>query len=252
MWHLGDNQRYRQDEQTPQVIDHSEVIDGDQFLTFANEDEESFEHTPYSTYQIQRLSSKPEAQVGTAIAERPPAAQPGKRQRLLHSGKLPSPAELMGRRKRGRTAGALPGRCHVPQPRVAAVLQHIGDLHRRQGSIDRLKRERWWGKAGLPSHAEGPEDSDSPGAEAPQGPTMSFSEDKTEDGATVSVIPEHTTFRPESLFGGFEEAPHLAPGGNPMMSFVLATADRQAKGAWQSPRLSHKEFWGIEHHAEEE
>ena len=28
-----------------------------------SEDEESFEHTPYSTYQIQRLSSKPEAQV---------------------------------------------------------------------------------------------------------------------------------------------------------------------------------------------
>ena len=56
----------------------------------------------------------------------------------------------------------------------------------------------------------------------------------------------------QSLFGGFEEAPHLAPGGNPMMSFVLATADRQAKGAWQSPQLSHTEFWGIEHQAEEE
>lgn len=60
-----------------------------------------------------------------------------------------------------------------------------------------MKRERWWGKAGLPSHAEGPEDSDSPRAEAPQGPTMSCREDQTEDGATVSVIPEHTTFKPE-------------------------------------------------------
>lgn len=53
----------------------------------------------------------------------------------LGLGKLTSPAELMGRKKKGRTGGAAQG-SQVVQPRVAAVLQHIGDLRRRQSSID--------------------------------------------------------------------------------------------------------------------
>lgn len=52
----------------------------------------------------------------------------------LGLGKLTSPAELMGRKKKGRT-GAAQG-SQVVQTRVAAVMQHIGDLCRRQSSID--------------------------------------------------------------------------------------------------------------------
>lgn len=49
-------------------------------------------------------------------------------------------------------------------------------------------------------------------------------------------IPYSTVMSLQGLFGGFEQASHLAPGGNPMMSFVLATADRQAKGPSSVPQ----------------
>ena len=63
-------------------------------------------------------------------------------------------------------------------------------------------------------------------------------------------IPYSTVMSLQSLFGGLEQASHLAPGGSTMMSFFLATADRQAKGGWHGPCLSHNEFWGNGHTAE--
>lgn len=74
-------------------------------------------------------------QVGVDMAGSPPEGQRVKKGGRLGLGKLPSPVELMGRKKKGRTGGAAQG-SQVVQPRVAAVLQHIGDLRRRQSSID--------------------------------------------------------------------------------------------------------------------
>lgn len=74
-------------------------------------------------------------QVGVDMAGSPPEGQRVKKGGRLGLGKLPSPVELMGRKKKGWTGGAAQG-SQVVQPRVAAVLQHIGDLRRRQSSID--------------------------------------------------------------------------------------------------------------------
>lgn len=73
-------------------------------------------------------------QVGVDMAGSPPEGQRVKKGGRLGLGKLPSPVELMGRKKKGRT-GAAQG-SQVVQTRVAAVMQHIGDLCRRQSSID--------------------------------------------------------------------------------------------------------------------
>ncbi|XP_055791406.1 tumor necrosis factor ligand superfamily member 13 isoform X2 [Salvelinus fontinalis] len=203
--------------------------------------------TSYSPFQMQMFSNKPEGLVGVDMAGSPPAGQRVKKGGSLGLGKLPSPVELMGRKKKGRTGGAAQG-SQVVQPRVAAVLQHIGDLRRRQSSIDQLKQGSWWGSKPRCKAEEGHSQRQAEDSSM----TISITVEK-QDEATDYLSP--TLTRPytqqEGLLGGFEQASHLAPGGNPMMSFVLATADRQAKGGWQGPRLSHNEFWGIGHTPEE-
>ena len=48
---------------------------------------------------------------------------------------LPSPAELMQHRQKGKRSAEVQ-RAPALQPKMAAVLHHIGDLKRRQSSID--------------------------------------------------------------------------------------------------------------------
>eukprot|EP00063_Salmo_salar_P009621 XP_013984456.1 PREDICTED: protein INCA1 [Salmo salar] len=286
MWHLADRvNNNNAGHFTP--VEQPEAEDGDQFLSFAkrskvvqrqcsemetepspppqssslSQSREHFWHrilcqpsevspeptTSYSPFQMQMFSNKSEGLVGVDMAGSPLEGQRVKKGGRLGLGKLPSPVELMGRKKKGRTGGAAQG-SQVVQPRVAAVLQHIGDLRRRQSSIDQLKRGSWWGSKPRCKAEEGrshrqAEDS-----------SMTFSttvEKQDEAMDYLSPTLTHPYTQQEGLFGGFEQASHLAPGGNPMMSFVLATADRQAKGGWQGPRLSHNEFWGIGHTPEE-
>ncbi|CDQ78192.1 unnamed protein product [Oncorhynchus mykiss] len=182
MWHLADRVVNNAGHFTP--VEQPEAEDGDQFLSFAkrskvvqrqcsemetepspppqssslSQSRDNFWHrilcqpsevspepTPsYGPVQMQMFSNKPEGLVGVDMAGSPPAGQRVKKGGRLGLGKLPSPVELMGRKKKGRTGGAAQS-SQVVQPRVAAVLQHIGDLRRRQSSIDQLKRGSWWG-----------------------------------------------------------------------------------------------------------
>ncbi|KAK6305533.1 hypothetical protein J4Q44_G00243130 [Coregonus suidteri] len=295
MWHLADTVQNNDAGHITQ-IEQPEAEDGDQFLSFAkrskvvqrqcsemvtepspppqssslSKSREDFWHrilcqpsevspeptTSYSPFQMQMLSNKPEGLVGVNMTGSPPAGQRVKKGGRLGLRKLPSPAELMGRKKKGRTGSAAQG-SQVVQPRVAAVLQHIGDLRRRQSSIDQLKRGNWWGSKPRCKAEEGRSQwpaEDSSMSQAQLEPSLAFSTTvEKQDEATDYLSP--TLTRPytqqEGMFGGFEQASHLAPGGNPMMSFVLATADRQAKGGWQGTCLSHNEFWGIGHTPEE-
>ncbi|KAI5089027.1 disks large-like 4 isoform X1 [Silurus meridionalis] len=82
---------------------------------------------------------------------------------------------------------------------------------------------------------------------------------------TQYTAPSRTHLNPSSVtpqvFGGYKEIMDLAPGGNPMMSFVVTgTAHREAQRNWDmspldtpplemsyldTPYLSHTQFWGF-------
>ncbi|KAJ7996671.1 hypothetical protein DPEC_G00239450 [Dallia pectoralis] len=206
----------------------------------------------YSQFSIQRLLNTQETAMFVAGPRL--AGQRGNTRDRQSLEKLPSPADLMGRKKKGGTWGAVVGSQAV-QP--SAVLQHIGDLHRRQTSIDQLKQGRWWGSK---PRCTAKERTQQPSLDRglPQtqlDPNLSFSPTTVgmEDECINSLSPTLTQpdTQQQGLFGGFEQASYLAPGGNPMMSFVLATASRQPTGGWRGSRLSHDEFWGIWHNPEE-
>ncbi|XP_041947565.1 uncharacterized protein LOC121708763 isoform X1 [Alosa sapidissima] len=170
---------------------------------------------------------------------------------------LPSPADLMGRRQKGKRSTEV-RRTPAMQPKVAAVLNHIGDLKRRQSSIDLLKRDIWW--------------SDSNEFVPTEDNTMGYKdlivardeqllEPISRDGLKETPIDlqdsiTHTytdaaLYSHKHVLPGCDQMLSLAPGGNPMTAFVLASADRQSQRAWQSPSLPQEQFWGFGQRTEE-
>ncbi|KAL0994050.1 hypothetical protein UPYG_G00117150 [Umbra pygmaea] len=209
----------------------------------------------YSPFQMQSFSNNPEEKT-VMIAEAHLAGQIGKTRGRRSLGKLPSPAEVMGRRRKVLAGGAAQGSQTVT-PRVAAVLQHICDLHKRQISIDQLKWGNWGGSRprwkAEEEHAQMPsEDRSLPHAqlESSQEEFSTIAESANATTGSLSLNLTHPYSQPHGHFGGFEHASLLARRGIPVMSFVLATADREPTGG-QAPCLSHNEFWGIGHAAEE-
>ncbi|KAJ8366545.1 hypothetical protein AAFF_G00350700 [Aldrovandia affinis] len=153
----------------------------------------------------------------------------------LGPGSLPTPSQLIGRRRtRGRTGGQRGDALH---PSETTVLHHINDLKRRQGSIDQLKTERCWGiMAGGGAEERG----------------VAGAEDLSQDWVVPEVGPAPFTtnlphYSQQTVFGSERERSR-APGEDPMMSFVTATADREAE---REPCVSHEEFWGFGFPAEE-
>ncbi|KAG7314948.1 hypothetical protein KOW79_022251 [Hemibagrus wyckioides] len=174
----------------------------------------------------------------------------GGRNENLSVDTLPSPAQLMGRRKkRGRAQ-----RGDAAQIQAAAVTQHIGELRRKQSAIEQMKKEKWWGS------------------------TLGYTSENScsfDVGSSPETLwsPTHlnTSTDYPQVFGGCKEMMDLAPGGNPMMSFAVAgTARREAERSWDTPCLdtpyvdtpvmdmpyldtpyldtpclSHAEFWGF-------
>lgn len=139
---------------------------------------------------------------------------------LTHE-KLPHPSQLMGRRKRGQGL----------QKQAANVLKHIGELRTRQRHINALKGDKWCGATALSS----PEESGSPTEarnEQLLGLTagISFST-LLMDNPDVTMTKPHEaasslTHHQQFLFQEYEQFLDLAPGGNPMMTFVAGTAHR--------------------------
>lgn len=158
----------------------------------------------------------------------------GVREENLSVDTLPSPAQLMGRRKKGR--GRVQ-RGDAAQRQAAAVTQHIGDLRRKQSAVDQMKTEKWWGSTlGYP-----PENSCSLDVINLTPPETPWRLDPSHTHAQYSApSPTHLntgTINPQ-VFGGCEEMMDLAPGGNPMMSFVVTgTAHREARRNWDTPCL---------------
>ncbi|XP_018584369.1 uncharacterized protein LOC108920237 [Scleropages formosus] len=158
--------------------------------------------------------------------------------------RLPTPAELMGRRKKGGGRAAAEG-TDAMQHKGAVVLHHIRDLKKRQDAIDQLKKEKWWGSAAdrksnateqlamlvtmSPGHLETPDGSNS---------CIGWGHN-----AATGVLFPPVFDKKEVTFGGYEKELSLVPGGNPMLSFVLANAERQVHGSHYIPYSSQKEFW---------
>ncbi|KAI1902819.1 hypothetical protein AGOR_G00020040 [Albula goreensis] len=154
---------------------------------------------------------------------------------------LPTPSELIGRRRMsGRRGGRAQTGDVVPQ-RVAAVLQHITDLKKRQSAIDQLKTDRHWGFM-VDGSVEG---------KGVAGPNSAETSSTTEESPSTDPAPNLAVCDQQTVIGGCNNVQNLAPGENPMMSFVMATADRQALEAGSEPCLPHRESWGLEFSAEE-
>ncbi|XP_062845066.1 protein INCA1-like [Trichomycterus rosablanca] len=153
---------------------------------------------------------------------------------------LPTPSQLMSRKRKG--GRRLKG--DAAERQVTAVTQHIGELRRKQSIIDQMKKEKWWGS----TFSFSPETSCYPVAEE-----LTDTEDLNPPGTPLS--PRYAAPSPAHLnigtlvpkaFGDFRSLLDLAPGGNPMMSFVVTgTADRGVQRDWDLDRLSHTEFWGF-------
>ncbi|KAK3527424.1 hypothetical protein QTP86_022644 [Hemibagrus guttatus] len=177
----------------------------------------------------------------------------GGRNENLSVDTLPSPAQLMGRRKKG---GGRVQRGDTAQRQAAAVTQHIGELRRKQNAIEQMKKEKWWGST-LGYTSEN---------------SCSFDVGHLSSPETLwSPTHLNTSTDYPQVFGGCKEMMDLAPGGNPMMSFAVAgTARREAERSWDTPCLdtayvdtplidtpyldmpyldtpcpSHAEFWGF-------
>nr|XP_023659369.1 uncharacterized protein LOC111839562 isoform X1 [Paramormyrops kingsleyae]XP_023659370.1 uncharacterized protein LOC111839562 isoform X1 [Paramormyrops kingsleyae] len=157
---------------------------------------------------------------GCAVSPKP---LPG--QRLSQAPeKLPTPRELMGQRRRrgmGERVGGL-AEDDVARHKAAAVLQHIRDLKKRQSAIDKLKTERWWSST---NWQDSEEDSWGPVEGCPLPP---MAKSALQAGGTAPPPSDsHGSCDQEVTFGTRLEKLNLPPGENPMMSFVLTTADRQ-------------------------
>ncbi|XP_026115805.1 uncharacterized protein LOC113094299 [Carassius auratus] len=131
---------------------------------------------------------------------------------------LPHPSQLMCRMRR----------YHRRQKHTPSVLQHIGELRMKQRHINELKGEKWWGATAVPR----PEDSSGSlpegGDEQLIGPAagVSFSAMLMDNPDVTMTMPYEAVPSPTLLFSEYEQFHDLAPGGNPMMSFVSGTAHR--------------------------
>ncbi|KAF7688434.1 protein INCA1-like [Silurus meridionalis] len=171
---------------------------------------------------------------------------------------LPSPTQLISRRKKGGRVQ----RGDTAQRQAAAVMQHIGDLRRKQSAIEEMKKEKWWGST-LHNTPENSCSVDVGNLTPPETQwSLNLSPSHTD---TQYTAPSRTHLNPSSVtpqvFGGYKEIMDLAPGGNPMMSFVVTgTAHREAQRNWDmspldtpplemsyldTPYLSHTQFWGF-------
>ncbi|XP_076867670.1 uncharacterized protein LOC143518786 isoform X2 [Brachyhypopomus gauderio] len=166
----------------------------------------------------------------------PVCGRKGERRAGYHLEKLPSPTELMGRRRRKR--GGRTQRGDMTQ-RQTAVTQHIGDLRRKQSFINQMKGEKWWGSAAVcrPERSFFPEEGQ-----------------LTQAGFAIPSPSLHALHGPPACTNLFSPEPNagckemldLAPGGNPMMSFVMmGTAYRGAQRDWENPVQTHTAFLGI-------
>ncbi|XP_028840420.1 uncharacterized protein LOC114793004 [Denticeps clupeoides] len=155
--------------------------------------------------------------------------------------KLPSPADLMGRSRKGRSRVQ-----RSELSKVTTVLQHIGDLRKKQSSIDRLKTEKWR----ISNNDSGPEESSLSGQEM----ITEASEPIFSHNVFNTYEKQHSAFlfphNQQDLFKGFPDQV-MTPGDNPMMSFLMATADREILGSKEGPKVSNNEFWGIGWNTEE-
>ncbi|XP_060719735.1 uncharacterized protein LOC132841398 [Tachysurus vachellii] len=154
----------------------------------------------------------------------------GVKNKNLSVNTLPSPAQLMGRRKKGR--GRVMGG-DAAQRQAAAVTQHIEELRRKQSAIEQMKEDKQWGSM-LDYNSE---NSCSYDVGTLTSPETLWSSDLSH---YTSPSPTHlntVTVKPQ-VFGGCKEMMDLIPGGNPMMSFVVTgTAHREAEGSWDSSCL---------------
>ncbi|KAG7484047.1 hypothetical protein MATL_G00044940 [Megalops atlanticus] len=225
----------------PSEVEHLGTDDSDPFLSFAN------------SLQSEGYDAAPAEWVGGVAARR---HLPGLRRvkgAELGPESLPTPAELIGRRtaRGGRGGGRRRG--DIMQQRVATVLHHISDLKRRQSSTDQLKTGRSWGF--MVNSRPQERDVTSMGGEpdtSETGQGVSRILGRRPKTCPVPVPPNLLLLNQEMTLGGRRAAVQKpAPGDNPMMSFVIATADRGSHVAGCSPRLSPKEFWGFGFSAEE-
>ncbi|KAG9281567.1 hypothetical protein AMEX_G92 [Astyanax mexicanus] len=142
---------------------------------------------------------------------------------------LPSPAHLMGKKRKKRGGGE---RRDSADRQSSAVTQHIIQLRRKQSYIDSLKGEKWWSSSVWRAEPEwaGPD-----------------GEQAESEGETHPHLPDHP-FSQEREYGEYgEQILDVAPGGNPMMSFVTGgTAYREIQRKWERPDESHSDFWGIQ------
>ncbi|XP_026990454.2 uncharacterized protein LOC113635328 isoform X1 [Tachysurus fulvidraco] len=175
---------------------------------------------------VTRFSREPAEMVWTGTR--------GVKNKNLSVNTLPSPAQLMGRRKKGR--GRVPGG-DAAQRQAAAVTQHIEELRRKQSAIEQMKEDKQWGS--MPGYSS--ENSCPYDVGTLTSPETLWSSDRSlTHSHYTSPSPTHLntgTVKPQ-VFGGCKEMMDLVPGGNPMMSFVVTgTAHREAERSWDSPCL---------------
>ncbi|XP_066578159.1 protein INCA1 [Amia ocellicauda] len=186
--------------------------------------------------------------VGGAAVRRPrPDSGRRARTRQKEAGpeRLPSLSELCGRRRRGLMRSGAPR-----DGRMVAVLRHLEELKKRQSAINQMKGEKWGGSTGTRLPKESCVLEEELGEEGGEGllePSLGVGPRGPPSPTATPFPPTPPAHHQQQLLiggGGGEEA-CLAPGGNPMMSFVLRPMDRQLQGAGFPTSPSHKEFWGF-------
>ncbi|XP_048853558.1 uncharacterized protein LOC125721664 [Brienomyrus brachyistius] len=178
------------------------------------------QHFPHNFLVTENYMDASAGMAGCAVSSKPLSGQ-----RLPQAPeKLPTPRELMGQRRRGGRREGVGGSTagDVAQHKAEAVLQHIRDLKKRQSAIDKLKTEKWWSSTSCQDSQE-----DSWGA-VEGCPLSPMTKSALQAGGTAPPHSDsHGSCDQEVTFGTQLEKQDLAPGGNPMMSFVMTTADKQ-------------------------
>ncbi|KAK1153582.1 hypothetical protein AOXY_G29667, partial [Acipenser oxyrinchus oxyrinchus] len=180
--------------------------------------------------------------------------------------RLPSPKELYGKRRRGTGRKVAPSDC-----RMVAVLRHIQDIKKLQGSIDLLKKDKWGGSSHLPPEESWPRGElervqGCSGSTAPPRHRPAEREEIREGIPTADpflpefpvlpmqpfpLYPRDVPFYPSTQlhtnqqFPASQEEFCAAPGADPGSSYVMATADRQMAPEGFLTQPPHKEFWGF-------
>ncbi|XP_062391557.1 uncharacterized protein LOC134079490 [Sardina pilchardus] len=216
-------------------------------------------HQPSHESPYDNCFTSPRGQVNAkGVIQGPPSKRRWGEGLASGAEQLPSPADLMGRRQKGKRSTEVQ-RTPAMQPKVAAVLNHIGDLKRRQSSIDLLKRDTWWSDSNdfVPTEDNTMGFKDLLEARDEQLPEpisrVGFNEAPIDVHMDISThtFTDAALYSHKRVFPGCDQMLSLAPGGNPMTAFVLASVDRQSQSAWQSPSLPREQFWGFGQRTEE-